>query len=85
MLVFAGRASALNSPLVSVSAQAVGSLGQDISGTYALHDKCGHAANGLHKRLGCPPEENDMFFFLDPSRCGGPETDHYVFAASHHR
>ena len=55
-------------------------LEQDVSGTYNLLDKCGHAANGLHKN-----KKGSMFFFLDPSRCGGAETDSFVFAPSHRR
>mmetsp|Transcript_22634 Transcript_22634/g.62827 ORF Transcript_22634/g.62827 Transcript_22634/m.62827 type:complete len:2149 (-) Transcript_22634:730-7176(-) len=68
-----------------VPAEDAAYLEQDVSGTYSLLEKCGHAANGLHKNAVCGPEKAPMYFFLDPSRCGGAETDHYVFAPSHRR
>ena len=65
--------------------QAAAFLSQDVSGTYSLLEKCGHAAKGLHKREAPAPGQNDLFMFLDPSRCAGPETDHFVFATSHRK
>eukprot|EP00873_Tetraselmis_striata_P026775 jgi/Tetstr1/447039/TSEL_034496.t1 len=60
-------------------------LGMDLSGTYTLLDKCGHAANSLHKRNGGSQGPAELFFFLDPSRCGPQSTDHFCFATSHRR
>jgi len=70
---------------VEVPREGACDLEHDVSGTYQLLQKCGHAANSLHKRVDGPAESPDVFLFLDPSRCGGPETDRFTFATAHRR
>jgi len=57
---------------------------RDISGTYVLLDKCGTANSALHKKL---QGDNDaslppLFMMLDPTRCGNPTDDAFVFSTS---
>ncbi|KAF8446480.1 hypothetical protein BGX38DRAFT_1271075 [Terfezia claveryi] len=57
-------------------------LDRDISGTYTLFDKCGTASAALHKKDGEEGEDiAPLFFFLDPTRCGGPKDDPFVFSS----
>lgn len=60
---------------------------RDISGIYTLHDKCGTANSALHKRQVQPGEEDlpPLFLLLDPSRCGDPLDDSFVFSISKRR
>ena len=60
---------------------------RDISGTYVLLDKCGTANGALHKKL---PSDDDasllpLFMMLDPTRCGNPTDDPFVFSTSTRR
>ncbi|PIL24715.1 hypothetical protein GSI_12601 [Ganoderma sinense ZZ0214-1] len=60
---------------------------RDVSGTYTLIDKCGTANAALHKRV---PAEGDVnlppiFLLLDPTRCGQPSGDAFVFSTSTRR
>ncbi|OAX36134.1 hypothetical protein K503DRAFT_826618 [Rhizopogon vinicolor AM-OR11-026] len=60
---------------------------RDISGTYVLLDKCGTANSALHKKL--PSDDDDslppLFMMLDPTRCGNPTDDPFVFTTSTRR
>ena len=57
---------------------------RDISGTYALLDKCGTACSALHRRV--EGSDNDslpsLFMMLDPTRCGDAKDDTFVFTTS---
>ncbi|KAG2338586.1 hypothetical protein BDR05DRAFT_918202 [Suillus weaverae] len=60
---------------------------RDISGVYVLLDKCGTANGALHKKL---PSDGDgslppLFMMLDPTRCGNPAEDPFVFTMSTRR
>ena len=57
-------------------------LSSAVSGTYTLLPKCGTAMASLHRRDGPGPP---MYLFFDPSRCGKPDVDSYVFANNHRR
>ncbi|KAG9313076.1 hypothetical protein JVU11DRAFT_6516 [Chiua virens] len=69
---------------LAVPEDKVALLDRDISGTYALLDKCGTACGALHKRestagdVELPP----LFMMLDPTRCGDPKDDAFVFTTS---
>ncbi|KAI6149517.1 hypothetical protein BKA82DRAFT_995209 [Pisolithus tinctorius] len=60
---------------------------RDVSGTYALLDKCGTACGALHKRVegadceSLPP----LFMMLDPTRCGDAKDDSFVFTSTMRR
>ena len=57
-------------------------LDMDISGTYTLFDRCGTANAALHKKDGSGQGDvAPLFFFLDPTRCGGPKDDSFVFSS----
>ncbi|KAF8448928.1 hypothetical protein L210DRAFT_846955 [Boletus edulis BED1] len=69
---------------ITVPAEKVSLLDRDISGTYALLDKCGTACGALHKR---EPTSEDaelppLFMMLDPTRCGDPKDDAFVFTTT---
>lgn len=69
---------------ITVPAEEVSLLDRDISGTYALLDKCGTACSALHKREPTP-EDSDLpplFMMLDPTRCGDPKDDAFVFTTT---
>ncbi|KAI8996425.1 hypothetical protein BD414DRAFT_477931 [Trametes punicea] len=57
---------------------------RDISGTYTLIDKCGTANSALHKRAPTDADGNlpPIFLLLDPTRCGEPSQDSFVFTTS---
>ncbi|KAF9240628.1 hypothetical protein BU15DRAFT_73858 [Melanogaster broomeanus] len=59
-------------------------LDRDISGTYALLDKCGTACEGLHKRETTPNDSElpPLFMMLDPTRCGDAKEDAFVFTST---
>ncbi|EJD08575.1 uncharacterized protein FOMMEDRAFT_102039 [Fomitiporia mediterranea MF3/22] len=72
--------------VISVPEDAAGSFDRNISGTYALLDKCGTATNALHRKEGDhghmqPP----LFLFLDPTRCGTTDRDAFVFSINTRR
>lgn len=60
---------------------------RDISGTYTLIDKCGTANAALHKREQTDADEGlpPIFLLLDPTRCGEPAADSFVFSTSTRR
>ena len=72
---------------VTVPEEASKALDRDLNGSYELLPKCGLAMNSLHRRLPEEGEETspDLFFFLDPTRCGEAEDDCYVFSTSTER
>lgn len=69
---------------VSVPADHKSLFDRDISGTYALLDKCGTACGALHRRV--EGSDNDsqpaLFMMLDPTRCGDAKDDSFVFTTS---
>ncbi|KAI9062495.1 hypothetical protein FKP32DRAFT_1593141 [Trametes sanguinea] len=60
---------------------------RDVSGTYTLIDKCGTANSALHKRTQTEADGNlpPIFLLLDPTRCGEPNQDSFVFSTSTRR
>ncbi|KAJ3136566.1 hypothetical protein HK100_001549 [Physocladia obscura] len=56
-----------------------------IDGTYRTIGKCGTAMEYLHKRESNEEKFGELFFFLDPTRCGLPEEDPFVFASRSRR
>ena len=69
---------------VTVPADKVSLLDRDISGTYALLDKCGTACGALHKREATAEDTElpPLFMMLDPTRCGDPKDDAFVFTTA---
>lgn len=57
-------------------------LGESIEGTYQLLDRCGTANSALHCRLDRDPSKPPTYLFLDPTRCGEPDEDSFVFSSS---
>lgn len=57
---------------------------RDVSGIYTLYDKCGTACNALHKKDPARGEETlpPLFLMMDPTRCGKPTDDYFVFATT---
>ncbi|KAI0675815.1 hypothetical protein C8Q78DRAFT_1006678 [Trametes maxima] len=60
---------------------------RDISGNYTLIDRCGTANASLHKRTPTAADGNapPLFLLLDPTRCGEPTEDSFVFSTSTRR
>ncbi|WVQ93615.1 hypothetical protein IAU59_000691 [Kwoniella sp. CBS 9459] len=71
----------------SLPAQAEKALDRKLSGTYTLLPKCGQAMHSLHKKERDPADKGleQLYFFLDPTRCGESEDDSYVFSTSTER
>lgn len=69
---------------ITVPAEKVSLLDRDISGTYTLLEKCGTACGALHKREPTPEdaELSPLFMMLDPTRCGDPKDDAFVFTTT---
>ncbi|KAG8221025.1 hypothetical protein J3R82DRAFT_2535 [Butyriboletus roseoflavus] len=69
---------------ITVPAGKVSLLDRDISGTYALLDKCGTACGALHTREPTPEDTElpPLFMMLDPTRCGDPKDDAFVFTTT---
>ncbi|KAI0339611.1 hypothetical protein BDW22DRAFT_1335785 [Trametopsis cervina] len=72
---------------ITVAEDDLDKLERDISGTYALYDKCGMANASLHRKI---PEEHELdlpsvFLFLDPTRTGKPEEDAFVLSITRKR
>ncbi|KAF8845040.1 hypothetical protein BDN67DRAFT_893327 [Paxillus ammoniavirescens] len=69
---------------ITVPSDKVSLFDRDISGTYALLDKCGTACGGLHKRETTPGDAElpPLFMMLDPTRCGDPKDDAFVFTST---
>lgn len=73
---------------VSVDESDAGRFDRSVAGVYTLLDRCGTANAALHRREkeeGDDEDEEPLFLFLDPSRCGKPEEDPFVFADNHRR
>ncbi|WVR03552.1 hypothetical protein IAU60_000544 [Kwoniella sp. DSM 27419] len=62
-------------------------LDRKLSGTYTLLPKCGQAMASLHRKDAQDADEGleQLYFFLDPTRCGETEDDAYVFSISTER
>ncbi|KAI0372611.1 hypothetical protein BV20DRAFT_1119632 [Pilatotrama ljubarskyi] len=60
---------------------------RDVSGSYTLIDRCGTANSALHKRAQTKADEGlpPIFLLLDPTRCGEPSGDSFVFSTSTRR
>jgi hypothetical protein len=72
---------------ISIPESQLSYFDRDISGAYVLLDKCGTANSALHKQL---PSDDDaslppLFMMLDPTRCGNPVEDPFVFTTSTRR
>jgi hypothetical protein len=72
---------------ISIPESQLSHFDRDISGAYVLLDKCGTANGALHKQL---PSDDDaslppLFMMLDPTRCGNPAEDPFVFTTSMRR
>ena len=69
---------------ITVPAEKVSLLDRDITGTYVLLDKCGTACGALHKREPTPEDikHPPLFMMLDPTRCGDPKDDSFVFTTT---
>ncbi|OCF44062.1 DNA repair protein Rad8 [Kwoniella heveanensis CBS 569] len=67
--------------------QAEKALDRKLSGIYTLLPKCGQAMHSLHKKEPDSADEGleQLYFFLDPTRCGDSEDDSYVFSTSTER
>ncbi|KAJ3265798.1 hypothetical protein HDU77_003818 [Chytriomyces hyalinus] len=61
----------------------VAALDEDVTGVYRSIGKCGTSMDYLHKRENGEASK-DMYFFMDPKRCGKAVEDSFVFA-SHSR
>ncbi|KAH8091667.1 hypothetical protein BXZ70DRAFT_952767 [Cristinia sonorae] len=72
---------------ISVPTDEVKKFDRDLSGVYVLHDKCGTANGALHKRIPAASDKDlpPVFLFLDPTRCGDPKADKFVFSISKRR
>jgi hypothetical protein len=70
---------------ITVATEDIPSLERDISGVYALLDKCGTANSALHRRIGDDAVLPPLFLFLDPTRCGTPSQDSFVISISKRR
>ncbi len=72
---------------VSVPVEQRSFFDRDISGLYTLIDKCGTANSALHKREQTAQDGNlpPVFLLLDPTRCGEPSGDSFVFSTSTRR
>ncbi|KAG1860678.1 hypothetical protein DFJ58DRAFT_778472 [Suillus subalutaceus] len=72
---------------IAIPESQISHFDRDISGVYVLLDKCGTANGALHKKL---PSDDDaslppLFMMLDPTRCGNPAEDPFVFTSSTRR
>ncbi|KIJ65553.1 hypothetical protein HYDPIDRAFT_27554 [Hydnomerulius pinastri MD-312] len=72
---------------ISVPENKVSLFGRDISGTYTLLDKCGTACGALHQRESSSDDKElpSLFMMLDPTRCGDPNEDAFVFTTTTRR
>lgn len=64
---------------------------QDIRGIYQYLPRCGTASSSLHRRIkgtqgqDLDPNQPNLFFFLDPTRCREKTWDSFVFSSSMRR
>jgi SNF2-related domain len=72
---------------VTVSEEDKSTFDRNIAGIYTLFEKCGTANSALHKKQTEFGEEDlpPLFMLLDPSRCGDPNDDSFVFSISKRR
>lgn len=70
---------------ITVPAEHVSVLDRDISGVYNYLPQCGTANSSLHKKLDDDVSLPDLFFFVDPTRCGDSTEDAFVFSISKRR
>lgn len=72
---------------ISLQAEDDNALDRKLSGTYQLLPRCGQAMSSLHKKKPDPSEDGlpQLYFFLDPTRCGESREDRYVFSTSTER
>lgn len=70
---------------VDVPPQHVSVLDRDISGVYNYLPQCGAANNSLHRKADDDTSLPDLFFFVDPTRCGDSTEDAFVFSISKRR
>ncbi|OCH91470.1 hypothetical protein OBBRIDRAFT_812104 [Obba rivulosa] len=72
---------------IRVPSKEVSLLERDISGTYTLLERCGTANSALHKREAIKADAKlpQLFMLLDPTRCGDPADDCFVFSISKRR
>jgi hypothetical protein len=67
---------------ITVPSESLQHLDRDISGSYTLLEKCGTANASLHRKDVVVEGQPPLFMFLDPTRCGDPATDSFVFSPS---
>jgi hypothetical protein len=53
----------------------------EITGVYKWLENCGTATGALHKKESTDGKK-PLYFFFDPTRCGEPEEDFFVFSTS---
>jgi hypothetical protein len=70
---------------VIVPAEHASVLDRDISGVYNYLPQCGAANSSLHKKVDNDASLPDLFFFVDPTRCGDSTEDAFVFSISKRR
>jgi hypothetical protein len=70
---------------LDVPPEANRALDRSLSGTYTLLPSCGQAQSSLHVKESTEVGQPPLYFFLDPSRCGNPKDDRYVFSTSNER
>lgn len=70
---------------VDIPPEASRALDRSLSGTYTLLPKCGQAMSSLHVQESGHVDQQPMYFFFDPSRCGDASEDRYVFSTSTER
>ncbi|KAF8574267.1 hypothetical protein K439DRAFT_1665489 [Ramaria rubella] len=70
---------------VTVPTNQISLLDRDISGVYTYLPQCGVANSSLHKKLGDDATLPELFFFIDPTRCGEITEDAFVFSISKRR
>ena len=57
---------------------------EELSGTYKWLENCGTATGALHKKES-EKGKKSLYFFFDPTRCGEPDEDFFVFSTSTRR
>ncbi|KAJ3235803.1 hypothetical protein HDU81_000159 [Chytriomyces hyalinus] len=62
----------------------VAAMDEDITGVYRSIGKCGTSMDYLHKRENSEHASKDLYFFMDPTRCGKAVADSFIFS-SHSR
>ncbi|THH14984.1 hypothetical protein EW146_g5422 [Bondarzewia mesenterica] len=69
---------------VSVDEGDVLHFDRDITGMYTLLDQCGTANSALHKKIATDKDASQppIFLLMNPTRCGNPKDDAFVFSTS---